>query len=635
MSQATKRNSQSSRTTRNCTNRLGIGNMFDADSHFETFHPTYPIYPTGAATSMTHLFRIAAVLVLLMSTGFCDGPQQQKQTSTSGSSPLEHDIVGLWMMGQSLCEGAESLPLVTPTDSGWGNLMFHRGVRTWYVRQHNLEPENRPDDQFSFVPLAASKHGGLGETIANGMADHLKSLLITAYEPGTGKPSRNSQFLVTYAGQGGRLIDELSSIDQSNDPRTPQNRQHGGGYYKTSLDDARRAQLQAHALSKTFSIAALIWMQGEANGGPTGGINPSRWDQELKRPKGQEWYRDRLIDYRKQWSHDLQSITKQDDDIPMFTYQTLGPAGEAQLMAADQDTNITMVGPHYMIPSAVNSRYAGRWGHAIHMSADGERWYGEQVAKVVHRVLVKGEKWQPLRSRKAWLASDRTSVVVEFLVPRTPLVLDQTFLPREQYQRGEGYHSLYGFQIRDATRAVLGIQSVKVESPTRIRIQLVAPIKADKQCTLSYGLPYAGQVGKIVDIRKGPAVANQPTTELLVDGYIGHRLKQLMAEGAFHVTNMLSGDSHARATVRHANEENGATVFRFENRELRNDTPFTVGQTLTALRPFAYGNLRDSDPEKAIFQFGDAVYGTRAGQAYPLWNWCVLFNQFPITEKVE
>ncbi|QDU44289.1 hypothetical protein Mal52_27680 [Symmachiella dynata] len=584
---------------------------------------------------MRHIFRITGLLALLSSIGICDEPQQQKQTPTAVRSTLEQDIVGLWMMGQSLCEGAESLPIVTPTDSGWGNLMFQRGVRTWAVRQHCLEPEKRPGDQFRFVPLAATQSGGLGETIANGMADHLKSLLIATPPSGTEKPTQGPHFLVTYAGQGGRLIDELSSVDQSNDARTPKNRQHGGGYYKTSLDDARRARSQAEAMGKTFSIAALIWMQGEANGGPTGGINPSRWDQELKRPHGQKWYRDRLIDYRKQWSHDLQLITGQVREIPMFTYQTQGPAGEAQMLAADRDAHITMVGPHYMIPSAVNSRYADRYGDPIHMSADGERWYGEQVAKVMHRVLVEGEAWQPLRPRKAWIASDRTNVWVEFQVPRPPLVLDQTFLPREEYPLADGFHSLYGFQIRDSARAVLGIADVKVESPTRIRIQLAAPMKGDTDYTLSYGLPYAGQIGKITDIRKGPTVAGQATTELLIDGNIGQQLKPLLAAGAFYVSNMLSGDAYARAPIRHVNSKDGVTLLRFEDRELRNNTAFSVGQTLTTMRSFSYGNLRDSDPEKAIYRFADSEYGTRAGQAYPLWNWCVLFKQLPITDEIE
>ncbi len=96
---------------------------------------------------------------------------------------------------------------------------------------------------------------------------------------------------------------------------------------------------------------------------------------------------------------------------------------------------------------------------------------------------------------------------------------------------------------------------------------------------------------------------------------------------------MLTGDAYARAPIRHVSEDDGVTVLRFENRERRNHKDFSVGQSLTALRSYSYGNLRDSDPEKAIYQFADSAYGTRAGQSYPLWNWCVLFNQFPISER--
>jgi hypothetical protein len=557
----------------------------------------------------------------------------EKSNSPSNRLLLEKHIVGLWMMGQSLCDGTESLPLVTPTDPGWGNYRFKRGVRTWVYGNHGDKPEQRSDEQFAFVPLTATKTGGLGETIANGLADHLKAGLLGSHHNQARRKTKAPHFLAAYAGQGGRLIDELSRVDQSTNPRTPATRRHGGGYYQTSLNDARRARVQAEAMGKDFAIAALIWMQGEANGGPTGGIVPSRWEKEIARPAGQQWYRDRLIDYRKQWSKDLQTITGQAGDIPMFTYQTLGPAGEAQLMAADRDPNITMVGPHYMVSSAVNSRYAGRYGDPIHMSADGERWYGEQVAKVVHRVLTKGEAWQPLRPRKAWITPDRTGVLVDFQVPRPPLVLDQTFLPRQQYAMGEVFQSLDGFQIRDAARAVSAITSVEVESPTLIRIRLASPLKADAKFTLSYGLPYSGRVGAIAGIRKGPVVADQPTTELLLDGNVGDRLKPLMAEGAFYVTNMLVGDAYARAPVRYVSEDDGITVLRFENRERRNNTDFTVGQTLTTLRPYSYGNLRDSDPEKAIYRFADSAYGTRVGQSYPLWNWCVLFNDFSISER--
>ena len=569
--------------------------------------------------SRARLLRIVATAVCLSEWAVAEPPALPKTP-----------IVGLWLMGQSLCDGSESLPLITPADSGWGNLAFRRGVRTWLSADHGAVPAKRTEEGFAFVPLTATENGGLGETIANGLADHLKAAL--AGSDAARAKAEPPHFLVAMAGQGGRMIEELSAADESTDPRTPDVKKHGGGYYQTSLDDARRARAQATARGEDFAIAALVWMQGEGNGGPTGGIVPSRWVVELARPAGQEWYRDRLIAYRQRWSDDLRAITGQAGEMPMFTYQSLGPAGEAQLMAADRDPHITMVGPHYMVPSAINSRYgAGRHGDAIHLSADGERWYGEQIAKVIRRVLVEGEAWQPLRPRKAWLESERTSVLIDFAVPRPPLILDDRFFPRQQTESGHGFSSLCGFNIRDANGGGATITAVVVESPTRIRISLAAPLAAGS--SISYGLPYAGKIGVIASVRAGPVATGQPTTELLIEGDIRERLKPLIDEGAFLVANTLTGETYAQAQARWIGEDHGATVLRIENRERRNGVDFAAGQTLIALRPFSYGNLRDSDSEPAIHRFADPAYGSRAGQPYPLWNWCVLFTQFPIAEK--
>jgi hypothetical protein len=71
-------------------------------------------------------------------------------------------------------------------------------------------------------------------------------------------------------------------------------------------------------------------------------------------------------------------------------------------------------------------------------------------------------------------------------------------------------------------------------------------------------------------------------------------------------------------------------MLSYEPRELRGGIAFAVGQPLVAQRSFSYGNVRDSDAERAVFNFGEASYGTRAGKAYPLWNWCVLFSDFEV-----
>lgn len=529
-------------------------------------------------------------------------------------------LVGIWMMGQSLGDGSESLPLVTPDETGWGNFAFTRGVRTWLPGAEAAKPEERPADQFALVPLRAGANGGLGETVANGLADHLKSALVSR-----GKvPDKNTSphFLVAFAGQGGRQIQELSPADLSTDPRTPESRRHGGGYYRTSLDDARRAVEQAAARGMSFRIAALYWMQGEGNGGPTGGIVPTRWDAEIPRPAGLEWYRDQLIAYREQWSTDLCAITGQEDAPPLFTYQTLGPAGEAQLMAADAHPHIHLVGPHYAVPSALNSRKPdGRAGDAIHLSADGERWWGEQVGKVMLRVLHLGEKWEPLRPHRAVLDEKRESVLIDFLVPRPPLVIDTTFLPRQEIAVEGGYSSLAGFQIRGSAGGTLALTGVTVDGPDRVRIRLAKPMPAGERWTVGYGHPSTSALGKVAALR---SPSDSKGEIVLTDDY-SEALRVLNDEGAFFVTGLSAGKP-VRVPIRHVALENGVSVLRYDPRELRDGTPFETDLEITAQRSYSYGNLRDSDPEPSVFSFADDSYGTRAGQPYPLWNWCVLFS---------
>ncbi|WP_395745711.1 phosphate ABC transporter substrate-binding protein [Prosthecobacter sp.] len=537
----------------------------------------------------------------------------------AGAAEPAARISGIWMMGQSLCDGSESLPVVTPADSGWGNLAFRRGVRTWLPNDHPAAPEQRAADLFSLVPLRAEVNGGLGETVANGMADHWQAARMVNDK--TQVPKATNRFLVACAGQGGRQIQELSSADLSTDARTPEPKRHGGGYYRTSLDDARRAVEKAKAAGAEFRIAALYWMQGEGNGGPTGGLVPTRWDTEMPRAQGLAWYRDQLMAYHRQWSADLCAITGQKGELPMFVYQTLGPAGEAQMMAADADAHLYLVGPHYAVPSAINSRTKpDRHGDPIHLSADGERWWGEQVGKVMKRVLDDGEDWQPLRPRHARLDASRDSLVIEFTVPRPPLVLDTAFLARQQISTSGGYTSLAGFRVHDDGGRPVTLAGVKVIAPAQVRLQFAQPLAAGRSCRVSYGHSSAGVLGKIAAIRKG----SEQTEELVLTGGVTESVKQLTTEGAFLVLN-LSGPP-SRVPVRQVREEQGAAVLCYEPKELRDGRPFVVGQELMAARAFSYGNLRDSDGERAVFSFADETYGARSGQAYPLWNWCVLFS---------
>jgi hypothetical protein len=294
-------------------------------------------------------------------------------------------------------------------------------------------------------------------------------------------------------------------------------------------------------------------------------------------------------------------------------------------MAADADASIYLVGPHYAVPSAINSRTTqGRHGDPIHLSADGERWWGEQVGKVMHRVLHQKEDWQPLRPRSAKLDTTRDGVVIEFSVPRPPMVIDTSFLARQEIATNGGFTSLAGFQVRGGDGGALALTAVEVIAPSQLRIRFTKALPAGEKCRVNYGHPFTAALGTITAIQK-IADGNE---EMVLTRSFAEVLKPLTNEGAFLVTN--TSGTNTRVPIRSVREENGVTVLRYEPRELRNGTPFAIGQPVVAQRSFSYGNVRDSDPERSIYTFGDASYGTRAGQAYQLWNWCVLFSDLNV-----
>ena len=128
-------------------------------------------------------------------------------------------------MGQSLGAGEHSLPIVTDSVTGFGNWSFKIGTHT-YTRNHfEGNPELRNQEEFVFVPLTAHERGHEGETIGNGLCDHL-SQTAEIFD------RRKMNFLFSFCGQGGRLIRELDKLhDDAKDIRSKE-RQSGGGSIK-------------------------------------------------------------------------------------------------------------------------------------------------------------------------------------------------------------------------------------------------------------------------------------------------------------------------------------------------------------------------------------------------------------------
>jgi hypothetical protein len=524
-------------------------------------------------------------------------------------------------MGQSLGGGEQSFPLVTDYNTGFGNLKFSMGTNTWANNYYPDRPGLRAAENFRWVPLTAQKRGGEGETIANGLCDHLSQSVQNVN-------SKNLHFLFSYAGEGGRYLRELDKRhDDAKDPRAGK-RRSPGGHYNTSIDDVKRAKKMADSLHLPYNVFAITWMQGER--GNDQRVN--RWDTISSRKAFLEIYKNDLVQIKNDYQHDIMAITAQKKKPAFFTYQTGGAmSGTAQLMACDQEKDMYMVASTYMLPTALNGYYYNNdkliHGAAVHLSADGERWLGEMFGKVIRRVNIEGEKWQPLRPEKSWYEKGEQSVFIRFHVPNPPLVIDSVFLP----EQGTGS----GLEVYDESNHVCEIKEVSIIGKDVLKIMLTHPLPEKKSCFVKYGLNnYVKKIATpIKTIHTGLHGADgHLSVQVVFEGNIQNEFSILKQEGVFSLANITGNDKDATSmVVRHVyQDKNGSTVLEGEAESLKNNIPFQTGQYCFTARIFPYGNLHDSDKEKSTFTFRDQTYGHRHGQPYPLFNWCIIFRDLAI-----
>ncbi|AWO00349.1 phosphate ABC transporter substrate-binding protein [Chitinophaga alhagiae] len=547
----------------------------------------------------------------------CSCSLNRKTSGGQQDSTVFHILHG----GQSLGEGSQSLPLVTTAPTGYGNFRFSMGTHTWRNNYGN-NPESRPDSLFTFVPLTAVQLGGIGETIGNGVADHLRAALQKAGRNGP-------RFLFSYAGQGGRYIRELNKRhDDAKDPRAA-GRQSAGGYYRTAIDDVRRARRQALQMGRPYQVLALTWMQGEANGT----LRLNRWEGPLTRQAAMEHYREDLVALKEDLQQDVQAITGQQAPPPFFMYQTAGNmAGIAQFQASEMYGDMYLVAPTYMLPNAENGYYYSgekrMHGDGIHLTADGERWLGEQFGKVISEVMFSGKNWKPLHPKRAWLNAEDGAIYIRFHVPAPPLVLDTAWLPAQQ--KG------CGFDVFDSGGNSIAVEKVEIAGEDLLKLRLNNPGKA-MPASIQYGLN-----SRVADLSLPVAGVRQPVTlkdgheglDVIFDGDLLAEVAALRKEGVFYIGNIAAENIFTNLIIREVFlDAAGQTVMRGELKDLRNNVPFQKGQRIYTARRYAYGNLRDSDNRQSVFTFSDTSYGTRQGQKYPLYNYCITFEALPVGGK--
>ncbi len=544
----------------------------------------------------------------------------------SGRASPYPDLVHIGVIGQSLSTAADTSQITDGADP-WGGLSFGGGAYgflTWLYGSNPGTPGARQDDQLDIVDMTGYLSAfAEGESIARGVVAGVKARVSSVFAPGDQSETRPA-ILMSNACEGNRHLTEIGPEDSSTDVENGGSR-GPGGYYKTHIDDLRRAYGWATNSAQSFGVVT-IFMQGEQEAGERKlyayDASPYAYDDLVS------GYRDKLIGLADGLDADIAFNTGRMRRAPFITYQTADTViGEAQLQAVEQGADMFMASPVYQLPSAINTKLGASgsqtWGSYLHIAADGERWLGEQFAKVIHRVVAEAEAWRPLSRRKV-VRIDATTIDLHLDVPVGAIVIDTDFLAKAQGWGFEVWSDDPDARIAGtATRIVPN--TIELRPGNVLRLGLPSSIATGTwylryggvtQCDLGVTLPVAS-------VRDGPNTTDGfATKELVLNANRLAALAPLTREGAFRVWR-----GAVSMTVRSAYNEGGVTVLRGEAREIAGGA-MSAG-TLAVHRWRGYGNIRDSDRALAVYSWSDEPYHQRNGR-YPLWNWLVAFDNLEI-----
>ena len=315
----------------------------------------------------------------------------------------KHDYTHYIIYGQSLSTGHDSDPL--STENIEGNYML--GDRVW-INNGNITPN-------TLNPLVATLVGGpQAEAPIHGVVNHLRNKIPLT----VGEGGKENRFLATSAGTSGKPIEELSKEYLGTNNYLYEN-------YEAAIKKGKSMALRR---GSTISCPAIIFMQGEWNYQGHGFALDGTSTPTGKKDE----YKTLMLKLKENMQADVMAEYEQDKAPIFYTYQvgvqyTKGSTSEigmAQLEAANENEDIVCVGPVYQMTDVGG-----------HLDANGYRWYGEMIGKVIYKTQVLGETFSPLQPMTISRVEDNPKQVrIKYHVPAPPLVLDtKTLLEMPNY----------------------------------------------------------------------------------------------------------------------------------------------------------------------------------------------------------
>lgn len=520
------------------------------------------------------------------------------------------DMGVISFFGQSNAGGAEA-GVVTPPGVQFGDFMMGQHIQTWERGGINrTTPLLRAEADLHLLPLqerdeqVVARH----EFGAFGVSGQLKIAGAGGRFVFADMPETGPHLVFHCATTGGRRLSELT-------------KGAGTGHYETWLDDVTRARRMASRRGlESFAVLGVVFDQGEAesdfklvNGGPT-----LTWDQV------RTGYAAAFGAFADQATADVAAITEQPRLAFFLTQMRYGPVLAAHVDICDQRDDCFLVGPRYHMPSALNAVYvdavAGlKHGDPIHMAADGQRWRGEMVGRVMRRVLTEGRDWQPMRPLRLWRVDGQT-VRIQFHVPAPPMRVSDVAQVMLKHRGLAVFQGTFNGGA-DPAGSRITPTGFEVVSADTLEVKLATSIGAGP-AYVRYGLDdWIDDAPAITSVRAGAAYPfGKSATEYLMAGDQTALMANALKYGAVKISNATGW-----AYVRSVRLEGGSTVLKGWADDRFGLSANAAATTLS--RDIPGGNLCDSDDALSVFSFTDPTYGGRQGRPYPLNNHCIVFRE--------
>lgn len=352
----------------------------------------------------------------------------------SSVRPLVLDVNHFLFYGQSLSVGATATTVLSASQP-YLNTTFNTSPRMDSAATSVIpliEQFNNP---------SSDGYNNRGESPCSGAANYASRSMAR----NLGINPKDHIIFCSTAGHGGYRIDQLEK---------------GTAWYNFFIKHITEAKrLNA---SKTYKVQLVAWVQGENDA-----VNTQQTSYDV--------YMQKLIKLQQDANQDIKEITGQLDDVKFITYQmsyaarTWDAQALVQLYLAQSNDNFAISTPMYHMPYAADN---------IHLTNVGYKWMGAYFGRAYSQLIAENRKPDFINPISAMI--DQNKVIIKFIVPKKPLVLDVTTLANT---------TNYGFKVVDGSASEVEITNVEAFD-NEVHLTLASVLTSDLK--VRYALDYLG-----------------------------------------------------------------------------------------------------------------------------------------------